>query len=311
MLTIRDCGLMLEPQLGLSMEALVNAAKQAEDLGFGYLFRSDHLLPTNDNRGIDSPECWTSLGVIAASTRDVKFGPLVTPVGFRNPALLAKMACTLDSFSGGRLRLALGAGWYQPEYDSLGYPFPPFAVRRKQLEEALAVMLPMIRNGRVDFDGEYFSAHTDCLPRPSGPLHVIVGGSAKSIIRIAARQADEWDSLASSPESLVERKTMLDQEARGRKIWVSQMGPFLLGRNASEVEANAKIQMAKLGRPGTPEDVIKRTRARGALCGTPDEFADSLARLVDAGVQRFYFQTLVPENSSMTELLADTLKDRF
>ena len=91
MISIADCGIMLEPQLGMSAADIVNMAHLTERLGFGYLFRSDHLLPTDGRRGIDSPECWTTLGAIAASTQKVKFGPLVSPVGFRNPALLAKI----------------------------------------------------------------------------------------------------------------------------------------------------------------------------------------------------------------------------
>ena len=152
MALISKCGLMLEPQFGMTVRQLVETAKEAESLGFGYLFRSDHLLPTDDSRGKDSPECWTSLGAVAADTTTIKFGPMVTPLGFRNPALLARMACTLHSFSGGRLQLAVGAGWYEPEYRAHGYEFPSFAVRRMQFEEGLSILLSMVRDGRVDFE---------------------------------------------------------------------------------------------------------------------------------------------------------------
>jgi Luciferase-like monooxygenase len=128
-----DCGVMLEPQLGMGADQVVKTAELAEGLGFGYFFRSDHLLPTDGRRGVDSPECWTTLGAVAARTTKVKFGPLVTPLGFRNPALLAKMASTLHSYSRGRLQLAVGAGWYEPEYRAHGYPFPPFRERLAQL----------------------------------------------------------------------------------------------------------------------------------------------------------------------------------
>jgi alkanesulfonate monooxygenase SsuD/methylene tetrahydromethanopterin reductase-like flavin-dependent oxidoreductase (luciferase family) len=302
---------MLEPQLGMSVDDLVRAAEKTEELGFGYLFRSDHLLPTDNRRGIDSPECWTSLGVVAARTHRVKFGPMVTPAGFRNPALLAKMACTLHSFTKGRLQLALGAGWYEPEYTAFGYAFPSFPTRRTQFMEALSIILSLVREGRVDFDGKFYSAHTDCLPRPSGPLHVIIGARAKSLVRIAARQADEWNSLASTPEFFAQRKSMIENLVGRDKVQMSEMGPFLIGRNRSEVEANARLQVKKLGQNATPEDVMKRIRARGGLCGTPDEFMEMLNRKRDSGVEKFYFQTLVPENTAMTELLADTLKSRF
>ncbi len=311
MFSISDCGLMLEPQLGMTMEDLLLTSQQAEGLGFGYLFRSDHLLPTDNRRGVDSPECWTSLGAIAASTKRVKFGPLVSPVGFRNPALLAKMACTLHSFSGGRLQLGLGAGWYEPEYSAHGFALPSFRIRRRQFDEALSIILPMIREGRADFDGRYFSAHTDCLPRPEGHVHVIIGARTKSMVRTAAKFADEWNSLASTKEFFVARKSLLDASSGGRRVFVSEMGPFLLGRNRDELEANAKTQLAKLGQPGTTDELFKRLQSRGALFGTPGRIVEVLTEKVEAGVEKFYFQTLVPQNTAMTELLAETLKDHF
>src|SRR5216683_5666120 len=84
MLRLEDSGIMLEPQLGMSMGQLLGSARLAEELGFGYFFRSDHILPTDDRRGLDSPECWTSLGAVSAATSKIKFGPLVSPIGFRN-----------------------------------------------------------------------------------------------------------------------------------------------------------------------------------------------------------------------------------
>ena len=299
---------MLEPQFGMTVGQLVETAVKAEELGFGYVFRSDHLLPTDDSRGKDSPECWTSLGAVAAATSSIGFGPMVTPLGFRNPALLARMACTLHSYSGGRLQLAVGAGWYEPEYRAHGYQFPEFRVRLKQFEEGLAVLLAMVRDGRVDFDGEYFSAHTDCLPRPAGLMHVIVGTRAKSLVTLAARQADEWNLFACPIEVYRERRKLLDRAAGNRKVVVSQMGPFMIGETKRELLDNAKRQLEKFGRSESPEAFVERMTRSGAPCGTPSEFTQRLGILVDEGIERFYFQTLVPENAAMTELLAHTLK---
>jgi alkanesulfonate monooxygenase SsuD/methylene tetrahydromethanopterin reductase-like flavin-dependent oxidoreductase (luciferase family) len=121
------------------------------------------------------------LGVIAAPSKALKFGSMVTSIDFRNPALLAKMACTLDSFSGGRLQLGVGAGWFETKYKAYGYEFLSFVARRQQFIEALHVLLPLVRDGMVDFEGNYFSVHTDCYPRPAGKMHVIIGGKAKSL----------------------------------------------------------------------------------------------------------------------------------
>jgi alkanesulfonate monooxygenase SsuD/methylene tetrahydromethanopterin reductase-like flavin-dependent oxidoreductase (luciferase family) len=311
MTLISKCGMMLEPQMGMTVQQLVGTAVEAESMGFGYFFRSDHLLPTDDSRGKDSPECWTSLGAVAARTSSIKFGPMVTPLGFRNPALLSRMACTLHSFSGGRLQLAVGAGWYESEYLAHGYEFPSFAVRRGQFEEGLTIILAMIREGKVDFRGKYFSAHTDCLPRPAGRMHVIIGTRAKSLVRLAAKHADEWNFFACPIEDYRERRRLLDQAAGGRKVVVSQMGPFMIGESRAKLIENAKRQLEKFGRKDGPEAFIDRISKAGAPCGTPGEFAERVGRLVDEGVEKFYFQVLVPENTAMTELLAQTLKERL
>ena len=307
-LTIGDCGVMVEPQLGMTMEQLVNTAKQAEELGFGYFYRSDHILPTNNKRGIDSPECWTSLGAVAAATTRVKFGPMVTPIGFRNPALLAKMACTLHSFSHGRLQLAVGAGWYEAEYKAHGYPFPDFRTRVAQFTEALEIINALVNEGRSDFDGKYFSAHTDCLPRPSGHVHTIIGGRTKPVVRLAGRFADEWNFFRMSKEDVAGLKSVLEAASGTRNVEITEMGPYMVARNEEGLERFAKLQAEKLGMDLSSKELLARLRARDAPCGTVEEFVAQLAAKSDSGVRRVYFQTLVPENSEMTELLADTLK---
>ncbi len=308
MLRLEDSGIMLEPQLGMSMERLVGSARLAEELGFGYFFRSDHILPTDDRRGLDSPECWTSLGAVAASTSKIKFGPMVSPIGFRNPALLAKMACTLHSYSRGRLQLALGAGWYEPEYKAHGFPFPNFRERVAQFSEALEIINALVQDGRADFDGKYFSAHTDSYPRPYGRLNVIVGARTKPLVRIAAKKGDEWNFFHLPSNDFKELRKVIDASRGERKVEISEMGPFMIGRNKSELEANAKLHASKMSQDITPQEVLKRLTARGAPCGTVEEFLEQVRAIDDSGVQKIYFQTLAPENKSMLELLANTLK---
>jgi alkanesulfonate monooxygenase SsuD/methylene tetrahydromethanopterin reductase-like flavin-dependent oxidoreductase (luciferase family) len=298
---------MVEPQLGMSMDQLVETARLAEELRFGYFFRSDHILPTNDKRGMASPECWTSLGAIAASTKQVKFGPLVTPIGFRSPALLARMACTLHSFSGGRLQLSVGAGWYEAEYRAHGFPFPDFRTRRDQFREALHIITAMVHDGEVDFDGKFFSAHTDCYPRPYGDLHIIVGARTKSLVKLAGTMADEWNSFSLPTEVYQGLREVLTASADGRKVEVSTMTPYMVGKTQSDLEASARLQAAKLGQPLSPTEVLQRLRNRNAPCGTAEDFVEKVREIHDSGVQRIYFQTLVPENRSMVELLRDTL----
>jgi len=299
---------MVEPQLGMSMEGLVGIARKVEELGFGYFFRSDHILPTDERRGIDSPECWTSLGVIAASTSRIKIGPLVSPIGFRNPALLARMACTIHSTSRGRLQLGVGAGWYEAEYRAHGLSFPDFRTRVAQFTEALEIISAMINDGRVDFEGTYFSAHTDCAPRPHGHMHTIIGGRTKLVVRLAAKFADEWNTFRSSSSDLAGLRTLLSEGSAGRTVDVTEMGPYLIAESQSKLEEYAALQASVLGQRISSKEVIARLQARGAPCGTVQSFVDQLRAMTDSGFKRLYFQTLVPQNTSMIELLADTLK---
>jgi alkanesulfonate monooxygenase SsuD/methylene tetrahydromethanopterin reductase-like flavin-dependent oxidoreductase (luciferase family) len=313
-MTIDDCGITTEPQLGMTMETLVGLADLAEELGFGYFFRSDHLLPTGDMKGKDAPECWTSLGAIAASTNSIRFGPLVTPVGFRNPSLLAKMACTLHSFSKGRLQLAVGAGFYEPEFRAYGYAFPDFRTRVARFQEALDIIEAMVNVGRVDYDGKHFSAHADCFPRPHGHMHLIIGGRLRPVVKLAAKYADEWnfyDSYDMSKTDIEKFRTVIEESSGGRSIDITEMGPFLIAKNQSELETNARIHASKMGENATPKELITQFKARDAPCGTVEEFVEQLAAKADAGIRGIYFQALVPENKDMMVLLADTLKSRI
>ena len=107
LVAIGDCGLMLEPQQGMSVKEIIDWGAYAERHGYGYIFRSDHLLPTNGNMDRDSVECWVTLGALAATTKRIKFGPMIIPIRFRNPVLLAQMACAPISYSKGRLLLGV------------------------------------------------------------------------------------------------------------------------------------------------------------------------------------------------------------
>jgi alkanesulfonate monooxygenase SsuD/methylene tetrahydromethanopterin reductase-like flavin-dependent oxidoreductase (luciferase family) len=308
MTSLKDFGIMLEPQLGMTVERIVRTAKNAESLGFGYLFRSDHLLPTDDRRGLDSPECWTSLGVVAASTKEIRFGPMVSPMGFHNPAMLVKMALTIHSYSRGRLRLGLGTGWYESEYRAYGYEFPSFPVRFRQFTEGLRVIHGLANQERIDFDGEFFKVHTDSLPRPSGKVHLILGGRSERVVKEAAIYADEWNYFTRRPEDFTRGKELLEENRGERRVEISETGPFMLGKSESELEANAQKVISNQSMNMTSKEFVNQLRHAGSPCGSPDEFAGQVGKRIDSGVNRFYFQFLAPDDFALMELLADTLK---
>lgn len=204
-----DIGLILplaEDESGTapSWRELKAAAVQAEELGFDSVWVYDHLLHRFEGHStVGFWEAWTMLTAIAASTIRVKLGTTVLCAGFRNPALLAKMAETLDEVSGGRLILGLGAGWHEPEFDAFGIPFDH---RVSRLEEALRIIRPLLKERKVDFQGTYHRVES-CEIRPRGPrdegVPILVAAFAPRMLRLAARYADQWTTDWLGPESRV------------------------------------------------------------------------------------------------------------
>jgi len=178
---------------------LIAMARLAEDANFDSVWNQDHLLfrhapwqgPDDPDEGIW--ECWSVLAALAAVTTRVELGPLVSCTSFRNPALLAKIADTVDEISGGRLVLGLSAGWHEPEYDAFGYPFDH---RVSRFEEALRIVGGLLRDGRADLAGTY-SVVRDAELRPRGPRRhgppMMVGTTGERMLRLTAWYADGWN----------------------------------------------------------------------------------------------------------------------
>jgi alkanesulfonate monooxygenase SsuD/methylene tetrahydromethanopterin reductase-like flavin-dependent oxidoreductase (luciferase family) len=187
-------------------------AQRAEAAGFDSLWVTDHLIHRYPGMEPQGPwECWSNLAALAAITSRIEIGPVVCCTGFRNPALLAKMADTIDEISGGRLILGLGAGWNEPEYRAFGFPYDR---RVSRFEEALTIIHGLLKTGRVDFDGTYHQA-IDCElrprgPRPAGPP-IMIGSSAPRMLGLLARYGDQWNAWA--VQSLEELAEMLASDA--------------------------------------------------------------------------------------------------
>ena len=198
-------------------------AIEAEAAGFDSIWLYDHLLyrsPGQPTRGIW--ECWTVLSALADATKTVELGTLVLCNQFRNPAVLAKMATTVDEVSNGRFILGIGAGWNEPEFQAFGMPFDH---RVGRLEEALQIIAPLIRTGRVDFAGTYYQAR-DCEITPRGPRAegppLLVAGSGPRMLRFVAQHADLWNPsgyLSASGDFAGHRAKFRDAcEAAGRDL---------------------------------------------------------------------------------------------
>jgi probable F420-dependent oxidoreductase len=172
----------------------VAMARAAEDAGFDSLWLGDHLLYRYADGSTRGPwEVWTLLAAIAASTSRIKLGPLVAATAFHAPAMLAKMAATVDEVSGGRLILGLGAGWNETEFRAFGFPFDN---RISRFEEAFTIIRTLLRDGRIDFDGKFFQAR-DCelLPRPATPggPPLMVGSIGPRMLEITLPHVEQWN----------------------------------------------------------------------------------------------------------------------
>jgi alkanesulfonate monooxygenase SsuD/methylene tetrahydromethanopterin reductase-like flavin-dependent oxidoreductase (luciferase family) len=300
---IKNCGILLEPQENMNIEALIDSAKYVEKLGFGFLFRSDHLQSLSAKKSFaETPECWTSLTALTLSTSTIKLGSLVSPIAFRNPALLVKMSCTLQALSGGRVVLGIGAGWNEDEYSAFGYSFPPFSVRKAQLGEALRIISPLCRGERVDYDGKYFSAHTQFS---NSKIHLIVGAKNNSIIRMVGDYADEWNAFGLKREEFSNKVDLLGSP---RKVLVSRVNNLLIAENRSKLEKQIASFMRFRGEIRTSTDKLtKSLTQKGMIFGTVEEFEAELRGLVEWGIDRFYFQWFDVTDREPLELLANIL----
>jgi probable F420-dependent oxidoreductase len=213
----------VRPELGRPhrYSELREMAVAAEEAGFDSIWLYDHLLyrpPGQPTRGIW--ECWTMLSALADATKKVELGTLVLCNQFRHPAILAKMAVTLDEVCGGRLILGIGAGWNEPEFRAFGQPFDH---RVGRLEEALQIISPLLRTGRADFSGAFYEAR-DCEITPRGPRTqgppLLVAGSGPRMLRLTAQFADLWNpsDYVSDPKALAGHRAKLEAacKAAGR-----------------------------------------------------------------------------------------------
>jgi alkanesulfonate monooxygenase SsuD/methylene tetrahydromethanopterin reductase-like flavin-dependent oxidoreductase (luciferase family) len=246
---------------------LLAFAQRAEALGFDSLWVPDHLLLRWQEQTHGIWECWSLLAALAAVTSRVALGPLVACTTFRSPALLAKMADTVDEISGGRLIVGLGAGWNGPEDRAFGAASDH---RVDRFEEALQIIVPLLRTGHVDFEGKYYQARGCELlprgPRPSGPP-ILIGAKGPRMLRLAATYADLWNAEGPMrrPEEIIPLRESGDAAC-------AEVGrdPATLGRSAS-VAVNLPTAQAQGGQhssapaeqPGTATPVEIAEMLRG------------------------------------------------
>ena len=255
---------------------LLAMARAAEDVGFDSLWLGDHLLYELDVGDRGPWEVWTSLAAIAASTTTIQLGPLVASTSFHAPAMLAKLATTVDAVSQGRLILGLGAGWNRREYDAFGFPFDH---RVGRFDEAFTIVRTLLRDGAIDFHGEFYDVDRCTLvPRSSesGPP-IMVGSIGDRMLDITLPHVDAWNMWWSQYGNSVEGFTR-EKERVDRLIAAA-------GRPPGEVEATAAVLVQLEGGVGRQMGDYDDSETVAPLTGSAEELAAQLRAFESAGAR--------------------------
>lgn len=279
-----------EPQQGATYDDLVAVAKEAEALGFGAFFRSDHYLGMG-TEGLPGPsDAWITLAGIARETSTIRLGTMMTSATFRLPGPLAISVANVDQMSGGRVELGIGAGWFEAEHTAYGIPFPSTGERFDRFEEQLAIITGLwATEGGFAFDGEHYQvADSPGLPKPVQPKPpVLIGGLGKKRTpELAARYADEFNlpfvDEATTEAQFARVRAACEQQGRDPATmrWSNAL-VLCVGADEAEVERRARA----IGRD-------KAELRENGLAGTPAEVVDKIGRYAALGAERVYLQVL-------------------
>ncbi|HUP83540.1 MAG TPA: LLM class flavin-dependent oxidoreductase [Candidatus Limnocylindria bacterium] len=253
-------------------------ARTAEQVGFDSLWVGDHLIYKRPTGNVGPWEAWSTLAALAEVTTSVELGPLVAATSFHNPAMLAKKAATVDEISGGRLILGLGAGWNETEYTAYGFPFDK---RASRFEEAFTIIRTLLREGQIDFVGDYYEAR-DCelLPRgapdvhPNGPP-LMIGSIGKRVLEYTAPHVDMWnawhDWFGNTAQGIAPLSTAVDEACQAA------------GRDPAGIARTVSIYVQLTGGTGRGAS-ITRSDPHPPHKGTPEHLAEVLRGYARAGV---------------------------
>ncbi len=272
----------------------LDLARRAESAGYDSIWVGDHLiydLPDGSTRG--PYEAWTTLAALAAVTTRVEIGPLVASTGFHAPAMLAKQAATVDAISQGRLILGLGAGWNRREFDAFGFPYDR---RVSRFEEALAIIAPLLREGRTTFHGQFYDVE-DCVldPRPvrKGGPPIMLGSNSPRMLSIGLPVVDSWNVWWSIYGNSVERFALVKAEVDA----VTEEG--------RTVDATAAVLVTL---PGGRGRLMGETYDAAVTKVTPDDLGQHIRGLAAAGATHLQL-VLDPINAESIDTIGAVLAD--
>ena len=301
-----------EPQQGATYDDLLRVALEAERLGFGAFFRSDHYLHMGSVSGLPGPtDAWITLAGLARETKSIRLGTLMSAATFRLPGPLAISVAQVDEMSGGRVELGIGTGWFANEHAAYGIEFPPLGERFERLSEQLEIITGLWETPLEEtysFAGKHYQfTNSPARPKPvqSPRPPVLIGGGGKvRTPQLAARFADEFNmpfnSLAETSSQFERVREACEHAGRGREsIILSAAQVLCVGQNEAEVERRAQ----RIGRE------VSELREHG-LAGLVEEVVEKITSFADVGAQRIYLQVLDLSDLDHLRLVAEQVMPR-
>jgi F420-dependent oxidoreductase-like protein len=300
------------PNNNVAWDDLLAAWKEAEALGFDSAWVFDHFIPIFGNQDGPCLEGWTMLAALAAETHRLRVGVLVTGNTYRNPALLAKMATTVDQVSHGRLVLGIGAGWFERDHSAYGFSFGSAHERARKLEEGLQVITKLWSEDHPTFAGRYY--HLDKAPfapsnvqKPHPPI--VIGGQGKRwIVPLVARYGDGWNAVSGvAPDGIRERRAIIEAECRriGRSPCPSEVSVLLPLVAITDIPLAGPV--VRLG----ARAVVRKEVAQSILADSPATIQRRIREYADAGATEIILSLRPPLDRELLRRFAKDIMPAF
>jgi F420-dependent oxidoreductase-like protein len=299
-------------QQDVTYEQVLAIWKEAESLGFDSAWNFDHFIPIRGDTDGPCLEAWTMLGALAAQTSKIRIGTLVNGNTYRNPALVAKMATTLDIISNGRFDLGMGAAWFEFEHTAYGFHFHSAKERAERLDEALQVITKLWGEDHPTFNGKYYSLQSapfapDNVQQPHPPI--VIGGKGKKwIMPLVARYADAWNvPIGVTPKGIENRREIIRAECQrvGRTPCDIEVQAFLVLFSITDVPFAGGV--LRLG-----ARLIEDKRvAQSILAGSPKQITEHIQTYVDAGATHIIMNIQPPYDPALLRRFAAEVMPNF
>ena len=284
------------PTPSLPYQDVIQLARHAEQTGWDGLWYADHFMPNAEDTSVPWPEAWTTLSAVAAVVPRIRIGTLVTGNTYRHPAVLAKMAATLDHISDGRVVLGLGSGWQENEHRQYGIEFYTVNERLARLEEACQVIKALYNEEKANFTGNFYTLTEASLePKPvQANLPLLIGGGGEKVtLRITAQYADEWN-VWGDPEILRHKMAILDKHCAD------------VGRDPKAIQRSAVALLFMSEDAAFVENMRNTETPMPKIVGSASEIKDIVAQYADAGVDELIVPDFTLGNSEQKMATMDT-----